>query len=165
MWKISGGVSSMPILSSFFTKRRTKNKLNPITFYFKSKWCDGNGGGDTHTLSHSTHTHTHSLTHTHTLMNTCRLVTLRGTQVPPMSSSLSVTTTRSSSGTRRLEILPSLWRGCTLISSTPSLGATTAATWPLPVRIRRSGSLIHAKDQLSRWVGSYTKATCTVPWW
>ena len=137
-------------LAYFSPKDAQKTNLIQSRFILKASdvMVMGGGGRDTHTLS--LNTHSHSLTHIHTLMNTCRLVTLRGTQVPPTFSSPSATTTRSSSGTRQPEILPSLWRGCTLTSSTPSLGATTAATWPPPVRIRRSGSLIHVKDRLSR---------------
>ena len=121
-----------------------------------------------HSVAHThTHTHTHtpcrSLAHTRTLLNMythaimhtlhththIRLGTLPGIPVPPTSLSLSATITRSSSGIRQLVKLPSRWRGCTLTSSTPSLGVTMVAIWPPRVKTRRSGSLIHARRRLS----------------
>ena len=102
-----------------------------------------------HTLTHThtTHPHTHN---THTLTHTHRLGTLPGTRVQPTSLSLSAMITRSSSGTRQPVNKPLRWMGCTLTSSTPSLGATMEAIWPPPVKTRSSGSLTHANRRLSR---------------
>ena len=104
-----------------------------------------------HTHPHThTHIHPHTHTRTHSPSRPHRLGTLPGTRVPPMSLSLSATITRSSSGTRQPVHQPLRWMGCTLTSSTPSLGATTAAILPPPVKTRRSGSSTHASRRLSR---------------
>ena len=131
------------------TPSHTHTHIHPHTHTFASYT-------HTSTLTH-THTHTYPPSHTpspHTLTHppshTHRLGILPGIRVPPTSLSLSATITRSSSGTRQPVHKPLRWMGCTLTSSTPSLGATTAAILPPPVKTRRSGLLTHASRRLSQ---------------